>query len=53
MTIYAPAYTNLLMEHFERRSIYPFLEGLSLSYFTFIDDLFFLLTGKKEELIII
>ena len=50
-TIYAPPYANIFMDHFERKYIYPFLEGLSLSYLRFIDDIFFIWTGSKNQLI--
>ena len=29
-TICAPAYANIFMDHFERKYIYPFLEGRKL-----------------------
>ena len=38
------------MDHFERKFIYPFLGGLSLSHLKFIDDLFFTWTGSKDQL---
>ena len=41
-TVCAPAHANILIDHFERKYIYPFLEGLSLSYLRFIDDNFFI-----------
>ena len=50
-TIFAPAYGNIFMDHFEGKYIYPFLEGLSLSYLRFIDDIFFIWTGSKDQLI--
>ena len=50
-TTCAPAYTNIFMDHFERKYIYPFLEGLSLSYLRFIDDILFIWTGSKQQLI--
>ena len=39
------------MDHFERKYICPFLEGVSLSYLGFIDDIFFIWTGSKDQLI--
>ena len=39
------------MDHFERKYIYPFLEGLSLRCLGFIDDIFFIWTGSKDQLI--
>ena len=50
-TICAPAYANIFMDHFERKYIYPFLQGLSISYLRFIDDIFFIWTGSKDQLI--
>ena len=48
---YAPAYANIFMDHFERKYIYSFLEGLSLSYLRFTDDIFFIWTCSKDQLI--
>ena len=39
------------MDHFERKYVSPFLQGLSLIYLKFIDDMFFIWTGSKEKLI--
>ena len=51
-TSYSPAYANIFMDHFVRKYIYPCLEGLSPSYFRFIDDdIFFIWTGSKDQLI--
>ena len=50
-TICAPAYTNILMGQFDRKYIHPLLEGLSLSYLRFLDDIFFIWTGSKDQLI--
>ena len=41
-TICAPSYANIFMDHFERKYISPFLQGLSLIYLRFIDDIFFI-----------
>ena len=49
--ICGPAYVDIFMDQFERKCIYPFLEGLSLSYLRFIDDIFFIWTGSIEQLI--
>ena len=46
-----PAYANIFMNHFERKYLYPFLEGLSLSYLRFIGDIFFIWAGSKGHLI--
>ena len=39
------------MDHFKRKYISLFLQGLSLIYLRFIDDIFFIWTGSKEKLI--
>ena len=49
-TICAPSYANIFMDHFEKKYIYPFLQGLSLIYLRFIDDIFLIWTGTKEQL---
>ena len=46
--IYAPADANILMDHFERKYIYLILDGLSLSYVRFIDDIF-IWAGSKGQ----
>ena len=51
LTISAPAYAKIFMDHFERKYIYSLLKGLSLSYLRFIDNIFFILTGSEEQLI--
>ena len=52
-TICAPFYPNIFMDHFEKKYRYPFLQGLSIiCYFInlrFIDDVFFIWTGTKEQ----
>ena len=50
-TICAPAYANIFMNHFQRKYIYSFLEGFSLSYLRFIEDIFFIWTGSQDQLI--
>ena len=40
--ICAPPYVNIFMDHFEKKYIYPFLQGISLIYLRFIDDIFFI-----------
>ena len=49
-TICAQSYANIFMDHFEKKYIYPFLEGLSIIYLRFIDGIFFIWTGNKEQL---
>ena len=33
------------------KKIYPFLQGLSMIYLRFLDDIFFIWTGSKKQLI--
>ena len=35
-----PSYANIFMEHFERKFIFPFLQGLLLMYLRFIDYIY-------------
>ena len=49
-TICAPSYGNIFMDHFDKKYIYPVLQGISLIYLRFIDDIFFIRTGTKEQL---
>ena len=49
-TICAPSYANIFMDHFEKKLIYPFIKGFSLIYLRFIDDIFFIWTGNKKDL---
>ena len=48
--ICAPAYDNVFLDLL-KENIYPFLGGLLLSYLRFIDDIFFISTGSKDQLI--
>ena len=38
------------MDHFERKYIYPLIEGKSLTFFIYIDDIFLISTGIKNGL---
>ena len=49
--IYALAYANIFMDYFERKYIYPFLDGLSRSYLRIIGNIFFIWTSSKDQLI--
>ena len=46
----APSYANIFIDHFERKYIYPLIEGKSLTYFRYIDDISLIWTGTKNEL---
>ena len=50
-TICPPAYAKIFGDHFERQYVSQFFEGLSLSYLRFVDDIFFIWTGHKDQLI--
>ena len=49
-TICALSYANIFMDHFEKKLIYPFIKGFLFIYLRFIDDLFFIWTGNKKDL---
>ena len=49
-TICAPSYANMFVDHFKKKYIYSFLQGISLIYLRFIDNIFFIWTGTKEPL---
>ena len=49
-TICAPSYANILMDHFKRKFILPFIKTFSLIYLRFIDDIFFIWIGSKIDL---
>ena len=49
-TICAPYYVNIIMDLFEKKYTYTFLQGLSLIYLRFIGDTFFIWTGTEEQL---
>ena len=46
----APTYANILMEHFEEKFIDPKINGLSMLYLRYIDDIFLVWTGSKKSL---
>ena len=49
-TICAPFYANFFMDHFERKYRYPLIERKLLTYFRYINDIFLIWTGTKNEL---
>ena len=49
-TICAPSYANIFIDQFERKNIYPLTEGKSSTYFIYIDGIFLIWTGTKNEL---
>ena len=48
-TICAPSYANIFMGRFESERIYPKIESIIQSYLRYIDDVFLIWTGSKEE----
>ena len=50
-TICAPSFANIFMGHSEQKYVYPLIEGKSLTYFRYIDDIFLIWTGTKNELV--
>jgi len=48
-TICAPSYAKIFMGRFESERIYPKIESIIQSYLRYIDDVFLIWTGSKEE----
>ena len=51
-TVCAPAYANISMAQFEKQYIYPYIKNKSILYLRYIDDIFMIWTGTKQELLI-
>ena len=51
-TICAPAYANTFMAQFEKQHIYPYIKNKSILYLRYIEDIFMIWTGTKQELLI-
>ena len=51
-TICEPAYANIFMAQFEKQHIYLYIKNKSILYLRYIDDIFLILTGTKQELLI-
>ena len=51
-TICAPAYANIFMVQLEKQYIYPYIRNKSIPYLRYIDDIFMIWTGTKQELLI-
>ena len=51
-TICAPAYPNIFMTQFEANHRYPYIHGEALLSLRFVDDIFTIQNGTKEELIL-
>ena len=50
-TICAPAYANIFMAQFEAKKIYPYIHGKAPLFLGYIDDIFMIWNGTKEEVI--
>ena len=50
-TICAPAYANIFMANVELKYIYPYIKDETKIFLEFIDDLFIIWTGSKQELL--
>ena len=51
-TICTPAYANIFMAQFEKQHIYPYIKNKSMLYLQYIDNIFMIWTGTKQELLI-
>ena len=51
-TICAPAYANIFVAQFEKRHKYSYIKNKSILYLRYINDIFMIWTGTKQELII-
>ena len=52
-TLCAPAYANIFMAQFEKQHIYPYIKNKSILYLPYIDDIFLIWTGTKQELLML
>ena len=50
-TICAPVYANIFMAQFEAKKIYPYIHGKAPLFLGYIDDIFMIWNGTKEEVI--
>ena len=51
-TISSPAYANIFMAQFEKQHMYSYIKNKSILYLRYIDDVFMVWTGTKQELLI-
>ena len=51
-TICAPTYANSFMAQFEKQHIYPYIKNNSILYLQYMDDIFMIWRGTKQELLI-
>ena len=47
--ICAPSHASIFMNYFVRKYIYPLVEGKSLTYFRYIDNIFLIWTETKNR----
>ena len=52
-TICAPAHANTFMAQFEAKHIYPYIHGKALQFLRYINNIFMIWNGTKEQLIFI
>ena len=50
--ICAPAYANIFIAQFGKQHVYPYIKNKSILYLQYIDDIFMIWTGTKQELLI-
>ena len=50
-TICAPTYANIFMAQFEKQHIYTHIKNKSILNLRYIDDIFMIWTGTKQELL--
>ena len=51
-TICVLAYANIFMAQFEKQPIYPYIKHKSILYSLYIDDIFMIWAGTKQELLV-
>ena len=51
MATCAPAYANIFMVQLEKQHIYPYIKNKSMLQLRYIDDIFMIWTGTKQELL--
>ena len=50
-SVCASSYANLFMEQFEEKHIHPYIKDMVLLYLRYIDDIFIICKGAKEQII--
>ena len=44
-----PCYTNLFAKQYDEKHIYPYIKDVALLYLRYIDDIFIIWKGRKEQ----